>query len=64
MNRMYWPWQKMEYVISVLQKKGPYWDRKGGADHIFVITGDRGERTHKRKETDGEGRKGVGCEES
>lgn len=40
--RMYWPWQDMNEVVAELKKQGPWWDRKQGADHIFVVTADPG----------------------
>jgi hypothetical protein len=40
--RMYWHNPGIRNVIRDLQRMGPYWDRHGGADHIFVITADPG----------------------
>eukprot|EP00195_Chlamydomonas_chlamydogama_P016049 CAMPEP_0202890418 /NCGR_PEP_ID=MMETSP1392-20130828/826_1 /ASSEMBLY_ACC=CAM_ASM_000868 /TAXON_ID=225041 /ORGANISM="Chlamydomonas chlamydogama, Strain SAG 11-48b" /LENGTH=419 /DNA_ID=CAMNT_0049573979 /DNA_START=39 /DNA_END=1298 /DNA_ORIENTATION=+ len=39
---MYWPWQDIEAIVRDMQKIGPYWDRKRGRDHIFVVTADPG----------------------
>ncbi len=41
-RRMYWPWQDMSEIVGVLRSKGPWFDRNGGKDHIFVITADPG----------------------
>jgi len=39
---MYFPRQDLHAIIKELQSQGPYWDRKRGADHIFVVTADPG----------------------
>ncbi len=39
---MYWGWLDMNEIVAELQRIGPYWDRKGGADHIFTVTADPG----------------------
>ena len=31
---------KMEDVVAELRARGPWFDRKNGSDHIFVITGE------------------------
>lgn len=40
--RMYWGWVSMDEVVAEVKKLGPHWDKKGGADHIFVVTADPG----------------------
>ena len=38
---IFWPHATihMDDVIDAIKKKGPWFDRKNGSDHIFVLTG-------------------------
>lgn len=38
-------WQYWEDVISYISNTYPFWNRNGGADHIFVMMGDHGKGT-------------------
>ena len=37
-RRMYWGSVDMNEVVAEVKKLGPHWDKKGGADHIFVVS--------------------------
>eukprot|EP00955_Chlamydomonas_euryale_P117707 366491-Chlamydomonas_euryale.AAC.6 len=39
---MYWPWRSADPVVDHLRQLGPWFDRKDGADHIFVVSLDAG----------------------
>ena len=39
---LYWGWMDIGMVVTELKRLGPYWERKGGADHIFVVSADPG----------------------
>lgn len=38
---IFWPHalNHMDDIVAEIRKKGPWFDRKNGSDHIFVITG-------------------------
>ncbi|KAG1657850.1 hypothetical protein FOA52_002029 [Chlamydomonas sp. UWO 241] len=39
---MYHPWQDASDVVAALRAAGPWFDRKNGADHIFMVVADPG----------------------
>lgn len=44
----WWAWgpHNVEGGVKIIRELYPYWDRKQGADHIFVISGDQARCEH------------------